>query len=184
MFLDAGRSVLLTREGKGVLNSILFRTGRSPLLHFSRWKENGVFKAPFFARHEKPLRSAILKKRRCIRLAVKLSRFRKTCDFSGWSQTEQKAYRTSGNNKAVVKAFDVRRKSYAVVASFSAFATRGFTLRTRSCRGRQAKHIYIFDSTTKEKKEVLALAGEIGGKCFLAPDKSKILSTCMPRDTT
>ena len=76
VFLDAGRSVLLTREGKGVLNSNSFSYRKIPTSPFLPMERKWCISSNFLRSARKALRSAILKKRGCIRLAVKLSRFR------------------------------------------------------------------------------------------------------------
>ena len=178
VFLDAGRSVLLTREGKSVPNSNSFFVPEDPHFSISPDGKKMVYFKQFSSLGTKSLTIRDLEKNEDVFGWPLNSPASETCDFSGWSADGEKTYCTSvKNRKAVVKAFDVRRNSYAVVASFSGIRDARFYPAHALLVAADTQSIFIFDSATKEKKDVLALAGETVESVFLAPDKSKIAFT-------
>ena len=178
VFLDAGRSVLLTREGKSVPNSNSFFVPEDPHFSMSPDGKKMVYFKQFSSLGTKSLTIRDLEKNEDVFGWPLNSPASETCDFSGWSADGEKTYCTSvKNSKAVVKAFDVRRNSYAVSASFSGVRDARFYPAHALLVAVDKQSIFTFDSITKEKKDVLALAGETVKSVFLAPDKSKIAFT-------
>lgn len=175
VFLDAGRSILVTREGKSVPLSNSFFVPEDPHFSISPDGKKMVYFKQFSSLGTKSLTIRDLEKNEDVFGWPLNSPASEVCDFNGWSADGEKTYCTSvKNGKAVVKAIDVRRFSYAVVASFSGVRDARFYPAHALLVAADKQSIFTFDSATKEKMDVLALAGESVKSVFLAPDKSKI----------
>lgn len=176
VFFDAGRSILLTREGKTApLSNSFFMPSDSHFTISPDGKKMVYFKQ-FSSLGTMSLTIRDLEKNEDVFGWPINSSASGACDFNGWSADGEKAYCTSvKNGKAVVKAFDVRRYSYAAVASFSGVRAVRFYPAYALLVAADKQSIFTFDITTKEKKEVLALEGESVESVFLAPDKSTIV---------
>ncbi|MBI5913329.1 hypothetical protein HY839_02710 [Candidatus Azambacteria bacterium] len=178
VFLDSGRSIVITREGKTVSLSNSFFVPEDPHFTISPDGKKMVYFKQFSSLGTKSLTIRDLEKNEDVFGWPINSPASETCDFSGWSADGGKAYCTSvKNGRVMVKAVDVRRYSYAVAASFSGVRDAQFYPAHALVVAADKQSIFTFDITTKEKKDVLALAGEAVESVFLAPDRSKIVFT-------
>lgn len=175
VFLDSGRSILLTREGKMVPLANSFFVPHDPHFIISPDGKKMVYFKQFSSLGTMSLTIRDLETNEDIFGWPINSPASEVCDFSGWSADGEKVYCTNvKNGKATVKAFDVRRYSYAPVASFSGVRDARFYPVHALLVAADKQSIFTFDIATKEKKEALALFGESAESVFLAPDKSKI----------
>ncbi len=176
VFLDFGRSMLLTPEGKTVPLSNSFFVPEDSHFSISPDGKKMVYFKQFSSLGTKSLTIRDLEKGEDVFAWPIHSPASESCDFNGWSADGEKAYCMSvKNGKAVVRAFDVRRYSYAAVASFSGVRDARFYPAHALLVAVDKQSIFTFDSATKQKKEVLALAGEPVESVFLTSDKSKIV---------
>lgn len=175
IFLEAGRSVLVTREGRNVPLSNSFFVPEDPHFSISPDGKKMVYFKQFSSLGTKSLTIRDLEKNEDVFGWPINSPASEVCDFNGWSAEGEKVYCTSiKNSKAVVKAIDVRRYSYAVVASLSSVRDARFYPAHELLVGADKESIFTLHTATKKKEEVLALSGELVKSVFLAPDKSKI----------
>lgn len=176
VFLDSGQSILLTPTGKTVpLSNSLFVPEDS---HFSISPDGKkmVYFKQFSSLGTKSLTVRDLEKNEDVFGWPINSPASEACDFNGWSADGEKTYCTSiKNGRVVVRVFDVRRYSYATVASFSGVRDARFYPEHGLLVAADKQGIFTFDSITKEKREVLALANEPAQSVFLTPDKAKIV---------
>lgn len=176
IFLDSGKSILITPKGKTVpLSNSLF-VPEDPHFSISPDGKKMVYFKQLSSLGTKSLTVRDLEKNEDVFGWPINSPASEVCDFSGWSADGEKTYCTSiKNGRAIVKSFDVRRYSYATAASLPGVRDARFYPEHGLFAAADKQSIFTFDIVTKEKKEVLALAGEQVESVFLAPDRSKIV---------
>jgi len=175
VFFDQGYTILLTREGKTVPLSNSFFVPQDPHFAISPDGKKMVYFKQFSSLGTMSLTVRDLEKNEDVFGWPIGSPASEVCDFTGWSPDGTKVYCTRvKNGKAVVGAVDVVHNAYAVIASVSARVARFYPAQALLVAA-DKQSIFMFDSTTKEKKEVLALAGKTVESIFLAPDRSKIV---------
>lgn len=176
VFLDSGQSILLTPEGRTVSLSNSLFVPEDPHFSISPDGKKMVYFKQLSSLGTKSLTVRDLEKNEDVFGWPINSPASEVCDFNGWSADGEKTYCTSiKNGRVMVRAFDVRRYSHATVASFSGVRDARFYPEHGLLVVADKQSIFTFNSITKEKREVLALADEPAESVFLTPDKEKIV---------
>ncbi|MCR4322549.1 MAG: hypothetical protein NUV61_00475 [Candidatus Azambacteria bacterium] len=176
VFLDSGQSILITRDGGSVPLANSFFVPQDPRFTISPDGKKMLYFKQFSSLGTRILTIRDLEKNEDVFAWPISSPASEACDFNGWSVDGAKAYCTSiKNGKALVRAIDVQRYSYATVASFSGVRAGQFYPLHELFVAADATSIFTFNITTKERTDILALPGEKVSSVLLTADKSKVV---------